>query len=1268
MVYFYPLRNNRNTLRLIVTFFCLITFFNRLASQGPGLSLIPVINGLDQPMQVVNAGDGTNRLFVVHRSGTVSVFDQSHNSMGTFLTVSGVSTNNERGLLSMAFHPDYGNPSSNFFFVLYTNLSGDLELARYQVSTGNPNIANPAKTIVFSIPHPTDYHNGGTIHFGADGYLYWTTGDGGTNPGNSQDGTSLLGKMLRIEINTSLAAPFYSVPANNPYVNNPNIRDEIWAMGLRNPFRWSFDRETRDMWIADVGEGSWEEINYRPAKLTGGINYGWPCYEGNQQMNSSCGPASGYISPVFAYANPASGAVSVTGGTVYRGTAAANASLRGYYLAADYVTGDIYKIKPDGSGGWTTYIQAAAQKRIVNFGEAENGELYTVSLHNGGAPSSGVISKIAVTGGDITPPTVSSVTPANNTIGVSVGTTAIANFSEALDPSTVTTSTFQLKDDSDNIVAATVSAASGQIILTPSSPLALETDYTATITGGSSGVKDLAGNALASNYSWSFTTVGDITPPTVSSVLPANGNIDVSVVTTVTANFSEAVDASTITTTTFQLNDSNNNIVAATVSAVSGQIILTPSSPLTLGIVYTATITGGLSGVKDQAGNTLASNYSWSFTTVAEDVTPPVVTFVTPAVDTIDVSVSTKVIANFSEAVDASTVTTFTFQLKDSINNIIAAGITVLPGQIILTPSSPLASGTVYTATITGGPSGVKDLAGNALAGDYSWSFTTATAAPVTYNIFPFTTVSSDLGNDGKAIEVGVKFRVTQAGYITGVRFYKKAGNTGTYIGHLWSIRGTQLAEATFINETTSGWQEVLFNTPVAIDTGTTYVASYFSSEGFYNVTRPYFTSAVVNGPVRALADAEDKGGNGVFRFSTSPVFPNYGNQASNFWVDVIFSIDVTPPIVSSVTPANDNTGVIVSPTVIANFSEKIDSSTVTSSAFQLKDSSNNIIAAAVSVVSDQIILTPLSPLALGTVYTATITGGTSGVKDLAGNALAGDYSWSFTTAMPVTFNIFPTVTPDPDLGNDGRAIEVGVKFRVTQPGYITGVRFYKKAGNTGTHIGHLWSSKGTQLAEATFINETASGWQEVLFNTPVAIDTGTTYVASYFSSLGHYNVTRPYFKSAVINGPVRALADGEDGGNGVFKFSKASIPIFPTNTTLSNNFWVDVIFTTGINNARLMTKQSSRQPMDEETSAQKMTVKITPNPSAGFFRLTVISDDKAPVSARISDISGRVLEQYEKVAAGSLIEVGKSLRGGTYFAEIRQGNKRKVVKIIKVN
>ena len=236
------------------------------------------------------------------------------------------------------------------------------------------------------------------------------------------------------------------------------------------------------------------------------------------------------------------------------------------------------------------------------------------------------ITLIVGTGGDVTPPTVLSVSPVNGATGVSVTTTVVANFSESVNPSTVTSSTFQLRDAGNNLVSASVSTSGSQITLTPSASLTSTTTYTATITGGASGVKDISGNALVNNYSWSFTTAasGDIIPPTVSSVSPVNGATAINIYTTVTANFSEAINASTVTGSTFQLRDAGSNLVSATVSTSSNQITLTPTAPLTISTTYTVTIVGGASGVKDLVGNALVNNYSWSFTTGTETTAPPV--------------------------------------------------------------------------------------------------------------------------------------------------------------------------------------------------------------------------------------------------------------------------------------------------------------------------------------------------------------------------------------------------------------------------------------------------------------------------------------------------------------------------------------------------------------------------------------------------------------------------------------------------------------------
>jgi len=511
------------------------------------------------------------------------------------------------------------------------------------------------------------------------------------------------------------------------------------------------------------------------------------------------------------------------------------------------------------------------------------------------------------------------------------------------------------------------------------------------------------------------TSVGaDVTPPAVSSVSPVNGATGVSLGAVISANMSEAISAASVTGTTFQLKNSGGNVIAATVNSSSNQITLTPSAALTQSATYTVTIKGGSSGVKDIAGNALASDYNWTFTTVASDVTPPTVSSVTPANGAIGIAASSSVTATLSEAINAATVTTSSFQLKNPGGTVITATVNASSNQISLSPSSTLSASTVYTVSIKGGSSGVKDLAGNALASDYTWSFTTAASGGggSTSTVFQLTDVpAAPLNNDGTPIEVGFRFRSSQDGFITGIRFYKGSGNTGTHIGHLWTNTGTMLGEATFINESASGWQQVLFTSPVAITANTTYVASYFSSSGGYAITNPYFTQAVVNGPLRGLAKGED-GNNGVYLYTAASAFPTNNYQTSNYWVDVVFSTSTAPdntaPTVSSVSPSNGSSGISTGTALTALFNEGISAASATATSFQLRDAGNNLIAATVSVVSNQVLLTPSASLSNSTTYTATLKGGASGIKDLAGNALVSDYTWSFTTASAP-----PVSTPD---------------------------------------------------------------------------------------------------------------------------------------------------------------------------------------------------------------------------------------------------------------
>lgn len=340
----------------------------------PQLALIPVpANGLNAPLQVVNAADGSNRFFVVQKGGGIRVYGPAWDFLGNFLHIPEIGGGGEGGLLSMVFHPDYAN--NGLFYVYYTNAAGDLDLARYQVYPNNPNLANPSsKVLLLSIPHPDIYHYGGELHFGNDGFLYLSTGDGG-NPGdmvnNAQNPNVLLGKMLRIAVDTSSVAPYYSIPADNPFGN------EVYALGFRNPFRWSFDRLTHDIWVADVGSSIREEINFLPAGSTPGANFGWSCLEGEFSFNPSfCLPGLTTITPAFAYYSLPP--VSVIGGVVYRG--AAMPDLQGYYMAADYFSGNWYLLSPDGNGGWNTTIQNLPVKGIADFGESETGEVYVVSI------------------------------------------------------------------------------------------------------------------------------------------------------------------------------------------------------------------------------------------------------------------------------------------------------------------------------------------------------------------------------------------------------------------------------------------------------------------------------------------------------------------------------------------------------------------------------------------------------------------------------------------------------------------------------------------------------------------------------------------------------------------------------------------------------------------------------------------------------------------------------------------------------------------------
>ncbi len=541
------------------------------------------------------------------------------------------------------------------------------------------------------------------------------------------------------------------------------------------------------------------------------------------------------------------------------------------------------------------------------------------------------------------------------------------------------------------------------------------------------------------------------------------------------------------------------------------------------------------------------------------------------------------------------------------------------------------------------------------------WSFTTANATPPSCpcSLWTLSTTPGPVRNNTFAVELGVRFTSDISGFVTGVRFYKYAQNTGTHVGNVWTSSGTLLGTVTFTGETASGWQQAAFATPIAITANTTYVVSYHTNTGYRAQTSGGLTAAVDRAPLHALSSSA-AGGNGVYRYGTTSAFPNQTSNASNYWVDVVVTSsvasDTTPPTVTGRTPASGTTNVPTTTAVTATFSEAMAAATVSATNVQLSGSGNVLVPATVTfnAATRTVTLTPTVALANGSTYTAAVK---ASVTDLAGNPMTGDVTWPFTTAVALqpptapgspspangatgtntsatltwsatgatgfdvrigtsnppplvaagvtTASYTPTAlgagatyfwqiiarnaagtttgpvwsfttattttttcpcslwtlstTPGPMEPETG-SVELGVKFKSDINGRVTGVRFYKYAQNTGTHTGSLWTAGGTLLGTVTFTGETASGWQQATFPTPIAITANTTYVVSYHTNTGYYAWTVNGLTAAVDRAPLHALPNSTPGGNGVYLWATTSG--FPNQTWSASNYWVDVVVT----------------------------------------------------------------------------------------------------------
>jgi len=337
-----------------------------------------IVDGLNEPLFLTHANDDSGRLFIVEQPGAIRIWRAGQLRQEPFLDIQDIVNDNanERGLLGLAFHPDY--PINGLFFVNYTDANGDTVIARYRVS-GDPDRADPASAqTLLVIDQPYTNHNGGHLAFGPDGYLYIGMGDGGSagDPqNNGQNMNALLGKLLRIDVNQNP----YGVPDDNPFVQQSGIRPEIWAYGLRNPWRFSFDRSTGDLFIADVGQNQIEEVNFQPAHSRGGENYGWRFMEGSSPYQGIA--PEGLVLPVAEYTH-FEGGCSVTGGYVYRGPALP--ALNGVYFFGDYCTGLIWSLHSTVSGAWERQLFMRSGLRISSFAEDQAGELYVID-HGGAA-------------------------------------------------------------------------------------------------------------------------------------------------------------------------------------------------------------------------------------------------------------------------------------------------------------------------------------------------------------------------------------------------------------------------------------------------------------------------------------------------------------------------------------------------------------------------------------------------------------------------------------------------------------------------------------------------------------------------------------------------------------------------------------------------------------------------------------------------------------------------------------------------------------------
>jgi phosphodiesterase/alkaline phosphatase D-like protein len=636
---------------------------------------------------------------------------------------------------------------------------------------------------------------------------------------------------------------------------------------------------------------------------------------------------------------------------------------------------------------------------------------------------------------------------------------------------------------------------------------------------------DASGNSSTSPVATSAPatfTPSDATPPVISAVTAVPGTTTASITWTTDENSTSRVDYGT--------SPSSLTLNASSATLVTGHSI--NLSGLTIGTVYYFRVTS-VDGAGNSATSPVTTGAPATFTTINPN--PPVITMVTaiPGISGV------------------ATITWMTDKLSTSRVDYgtSAASLTLNVSNAALVTShslnlSGLTQGTTYFFRVTSVDS----------ASNTSSSPVAPAAATFIENAIsvwaPTVTPGRVDGGDPVAVELGLKFRSDVNGVVTGVRFYKATTNIGTHVGHLWTSTGTLLGTVTFAGETASGWQQATFATPIAIVANTTYIVSYLAPSGHYSYNPNFFTTAGVDTPpLHALANGVD-GPNAVYLYGAAGGFPTTNGNTANYWVDLSFAQSL-PPVITTVaaTPGINGTATVTWTTSLPANS-RVDYGTSSGSLTLNVSDPTQVTSHSLS----------LSGLTQGTTYFYRVTS-----VDPFNNSTSSPVAPATASFVENAVSVWaPSVTPVSVDGGDTNSVEVGLKFRSDLAGIVTGVRFYKAAANTGTHIGNLWTGTGTLLGSVTFTGETASGWQQANFATPVSIAANTTYIVSYFAPIGHYSINTGFFNAGGVDTPpLHALAGGLDGPNGVFLYSAASG--FPTTNGLGANYWVDLTFSDNV-------------------------------------------------------------------------------------------------------